>query len=96
MNVFNTNVNPWGDLQEQAERGSFLGRFAAEGLGVEGNLAKGFSTAADGRSLTIHLREGTRWSDGAPFTADDFLFMFDLIAHPDVMPWNWIPEVKRV
>lgn len=29
------------------------------------------------RVYTFHLREGHRWSDGAPFTADDFRYMWD-------------------
>lgn len=35
--------------------------------------------AADGRSVTWRLRQNVRWSDGAPFTADDVLFTYDFI-----------------
>jgi peptide/nickel transport system substrate-binding protein len=30
-----------------------------------------------GRAFTFRLREGHRWSDGAPFTADDFAYVWD-------------------
>jgi peptide/nickel transport system substrate-binding protein len=30
--------------------------------------------SADGKTITWHLRHGVRWSDGAPFSADDVVF----------------------
>ena len=38
------------------------------------NLAASWSLSEDGRVTTIRLRSGIRWSDGAPLTADDFMF----------------------
>ena len=38
------------------------------------NLAKSWSLSEDGRVTTIRLRPGIKWSDGAPLTADDFMF----------------------
>lgn len=34
----------------------------------------------DGRVFTIHLRKGHKWSDGAPFTAEDFRYYFEDVA----------------
>src|SRR3546814_12462161 len=31
----------------------------------------------DGRSFTLKLREGHRWSDGHPLTAEDFRYFWD-------------------
>lgn len=42
-------------------------------------LAASWETSSDGRSWTFRLREGVRWSDGQPFTADDVIFTLDLI-----------------
>ncbi|GAF99408.1 unnamed protein product, partial [marine sediment metagenome] len=43
-------------------------------------LAKSWAISEDGLNITFHLREGIRWSDGAPFTADDVVFTYnDLI-----------------
>src|SRR3978361_1639428 len=44
------------------------------GTQVVPNVAKGWETSADGRRTTLFLRKGMKWSDGAPFTADDFMF----------------------
>jgi peptide/nickel transport system substrate-binding protein len=34
----------------------------------------------DGRVFTMHLREGHRWSDGAPFTSEDFRYWWEDVA----------------
>jgi len=41
----------------------------------------------DGRIFTLHLRPGHRWSDGAPFTTDDFRFWWEDVANnPQLSP----------
>lgn len=54
-----------------------LFRFNKEGDKVEPNVAKGYEVNADSTVFTIHLREGMKWSDGVPFTADDVLFYWE-------------------
>lgn len=51
------------------------------------NLAKDYAVSDDGRTTTVNLREGARWSDGEPFTADDFVFWFeDIAANTEINP----------
>ena len=38
------------------------------------NMAESWQYSNDGRTLTLRLRRGLKWSDGHPFTADDCLF----------------------
>ncbi|SEA10741.1 ABC transporter substrate-binding protein [Rubrimonas cliftonensis] len=38
-------------------------------------------TVEDGRVFTFHLRAGHRWSDGAPFTAEDFRYWWEDVAN---------------
>jgi peptide/nickel transport system substrate-binding protein len=38
--------------------------------------------AADGRTITYHLRHGVRWQDGAPLTSADVAFTARAIANP--------------
>ncbi len=38
--------------------------------------------SADGKTITFHLRRGVRWSDGAPFDADDVVFSFGVVNNP--------------
>jgi len=35
----------------------------------------------DGRIFTLHLRKGHRWSDGAPFTTEDFRYWWEDVAN---------------
>ena len=47
-------------------------------------VMKAFEQSADGKVITLYMREGLRWSDGQPCTADDVLFYFnDLVFGPD-------------
>jgi peptide/nickel transport system substrate-binding protein len=36
----------------------------------------------DGLAITYHLRKGVKWSDGAPFTADDVVFSIHAVLNP--------------
>ena len=50
-------------------------------------LAKDWRLSDDGKVMTIFLRKGLRWSDGQPFTADDFLFWYtDIYQNKDLVP----------
>lgn len=40
------------------------------------NVIKSFEHSDDYTSWTFHLREGMKWSDGEPFTADDITFWY--------------------
>jgi peptide/nickel transport system substrate-binding protein len=42
-------------------------------------LAESHTPSADGRRLRFALRRGVRWSDGAPFSATDVVFTFQLL-----------------
>ena len=45
--------------------------------GVRPNVAKGWDVSDDGTTYTFHLREGMKWSDGEPFTANDVVWWYD-------------------
>jgi len=46
---------------------------------VQPGLAREWTWSDDGTELTLHLRRGLKWSDGAPFTVDDIIFWWEAI-----------------
>jgi peptide/nickel transport system substrate-binding protein len=59
------------------------------------NLAESFEQSADAKQFTIKIREGLRWSDGKPFTADDMIFALeDVLGNTDIYPspTSWISQ----
>ena len=51
------------------------------------NLVKSYEVSDGGKVLILYLRKGLRWSDGVPFTADDFLFWYeDILSNEEITP----------
>ena len=76
-----------GELRRAADGGNWyngkpieegLFRFTTEGV-VEPNVAKGFTVNEDATVYTISLREGMKWSDGKPFTAEDCVWFYNAV-----------------
>ena len=62
-------------------------RFAKDGKTVVPNVAKRWEFSNDGKSLTVWLRKGIRWSDGVEVTVDDVLFAYyDVILNEKIIP----------
>ena len=69
---------------------------------IQPDLAESWSWNADGTRLTFKLREGVKWHDGKPFTAQDVKCTWDLLtgqapnglrANPRKPWWSNIAEV---
>src|SRR5262245_42818437 len=64
-----------------------LVRFSPDGAKIEPKIAAGWDSSKDFKVWTIKLRTGARWSDGAPFTADDIVFWYtDVLLNRDLTP----------
>lgn len=64
-----------------------LVRFSPDGSQVMPKVAKGWENSPDFKVWTVLLREGAKWSDGQPFTADDILFWYDnVLLNKDITP----------
>jgi len=75
-------LNPWSP--NAFVESIFVNRVLFDGLTKPGkdlapapDLATSWDTSADGLAWTFHLREGVKWSDGQPFTADDVAYNFN-------------------
>ncbi|RMF97826.1 MAG: peptide-binding protein [Candidatus Schekmanbacteria bacterium] len=49
---------------------------------IEGVLADSWKVSEDGLRITFHLKKQVKWHDGAPFTAKDVLFTYNLMIDP--------------
>jgi peptide/nickel transport system substrate-binding protein len=79
-NPWNGPDDKWG-IEMITEEPLF--RFKQDGNGVEPNVAKSYEVNADSTEYVIHLREGMKWSDGKPFTADDVIFYWEHMLIPE-------------
>ena len=68
-------------------------------------LAKSYSISPDGKTYTINLRKGVKWSDGKPITADDVIYTYKEIIFAglgntstrDMMVIDGkLPEIKKI
>jgi peptide/nickel transport system substrate-binding protein len=64
-------------------------------------LAEKYEYNEDFTSITVYLRDGVTWSDGEPFTADDVVFTYKLLADNPGMTWaaeanKWAKSVEKV
>ena len=86
ITTFNPDSSPWGDLSDGPENGSaFLLELSYDGE-IVADIATDYEMSDDNSSMLLTLREGLKWSNGDPFTADDILFRWEAI--------NWIEEVS--
>lgn len=71
------------------------------------NIAESVDVSEDARTYTFHIREGVKWSDGVPFTADDVLFVIeDILGNEELnggtFPSGWLkpgeeaPVVEKI
>ena len=62
-------------------------RWNTPGTELLPHVAKSIEGNSDGSEWTVKLRKGMRWSDGAPFTADDWIFVGnDVQGNDDLKP----------
>ncbi|MBK7793721.1 MAG: ABC transporter substrate-binding protein [Betaproteobacteria bacterium] len=61
--------------------------FDYTGTRIMPSLARDWKVSDDGKTTTIYLRKGAKWSDGKPLTADDFIFWYeDIYLNKNIVP----------
>jgi peptide/nickel transport system substrate-binding protein len=85
-----------GTMTQLMERSSDIKRMSAYGYArlvgytpryrIEADILKSFEVR-DGREFTFTLRKGHRWSDGQPFTTEDFRYFWqDMVLNKEMSP----------
>ncbi len=94
------NVGTYGGvwhvaMKSKNDHASFVRTLGYENLvrwnkawtGIVSNIAQSFVSSEDARTYTFRLRDGMKWSDGQPFTADDIVFWYeDIFLNPELSP----------
>ncbi|WP_417517186.1 ABC transporter substrate-binding protein [Minwuia sp.] len=94
-----------GDLNMLIPRARYLRRMVVYGYArlvaydenyeFVADIARDF-TVEDGRIYTFHLREGHKWSDGHPFTTEDFRYWWeDVVLNEELNPGG-VPSFMQV
>ncbi len=53
-------------------------------------IADSWDVGPDAEYFDFHIRDGAKWDDGTPISADDFVFTFRHLSNPDLdTPWVW-------
>ena len=63
-----------------------------DGAGVKPGLASEWSFSEDGTALTLTLRDGIKFADGSPITAEDVKWNLDRARDPENGIWNFTLE----
>ncbi len=75
-----------GDVQRISEQQDYL-RFSKDLTHAVPNVIKEWEFTPDFIDLTLYMRKGMKWSDGAPLTADDVVFWYeDMLLNSEITP----------
>jgi peptide/nickel transport system substrate-binding protein len=71
--------------------------FGVEDLGAVPDLVTNVETSEDGQTFTYTIRDGVRWSDGEPLTAQDVEFTLNLYQEKHAyLPQNYLRLVDSI
>ncbi|ASK79523.1 oligopeptide ABC transporter substrate-binding protein OppA [Paraphotobacterium marinum] len=104
--TFNNQAEPQ-TLDPQLNEGAYANRILddlLEGLvNVDGNgnpvpgVAKSWEESKDGLTYTFHLRKDSKWSDGSPVTAKDFVYSWERLVDPKTgAPYAYYPQMGNI
>ena len=91
-------VGEYGGTWHMLDQGNDLGftmmtvgvepflKWNRDASGFRENVLKSYEWNDDATQVTVHFREGIKWSDGVPLTVDDYLFWWNDMALDEDVP----------
>ncbi len=98
--TFVRNFNPFNQTSARATTKDFIYEPLAifnrlAGAKWEYRLAESFELADDLKSISFTLRDGLKWSDGEPLTADDVVFTYDFLKKFPALDFNSVSALME-
>jgi peptide/nickel transport system substrate-binding protein len=96
LTVFAGGPDPWQDFGALGANSPAFYRILLDGTVVD-DMMTDYEWEDNYKRITLTMRDGIRWSDGAPASVDDVLFTYnDMHAHPDVVLWSWLGDIDQI
>ena len=89
---YQTNDTASSSLWGHVYGGGSLTKYNDDTLETVGFAAEKWEISPDKKTYTFTLRDGLKWSDGAPFTTDDYVWTFQQALKPE----NKYPYVENL
>ena len=70
-------------------------KWKADLTGYEPALVDSYDWSEDGKTFTMHMREGLKWSDGEPYTSADWKFYWEDLANAPEQKLYSVPAYLR-
>jgi len=70
-------------------------KWNADLTGYEPGLVESYEWSADGKTFTMHMRKGLKWSDGEPYTSADWKFWWEDLDNAPEQKLYSIPAYLR-
>lgn len=99
-----TNINPLfnaNSADASLSKLIFSSLLTYDGQGnLKGDLARKWDVNSNGTKYVFTIRDTAVWHDGQPLTADDIVFTFDMLSHPDTnsplaAAWRGVKVTKK-
>ena len=96
-----TNLNPFVGLDEEAYNvwamnWDLLVNFSPEDLSPAPGIAESWDISEDRKTITFHLVEGAKWSDGEPITSEDVKWSFETLGEEGDLFTNYTSNVTSI
>jgi len=63
---------------------------------ITNNGAADYTISDDNKTITVTIKDGVKWHDGEPVKADDLLYTYELLGHPDYTGTRYTFMVENV
>lgn len=102
--IFSTEPNSFNKFYAEGVNSQYAINFLYENLveanpktaAVEPSLAQSWKVSPDNKTFVFELREGLKWSDGKPLTADDVVFTFNEVIQSPKFPDNRMVDGVKI